>query len=55
MTARMHPLFAELFLDPDGGQQEDDETRRARAKARRARRRQAMRPTVRPRPAPRRG
>ena len=54
MTARMHPLFAELFLDPDGGQ-EDDETRRARAKARRARRRQAMRPTVRPRPAPRRG
>ena len=40
MTARMHPLFAELFIDPPGDQQDSDETRRARA--RRVRRLQAV-------------
>ena len=56
MTATMHPLFAELFLDQPGDQLQDDDTRRARARrARRRSTRQAAKQTVRPRSAPRRG
>ncbi len=43
MTARMHPLFVELFIDPPGDQEESEETRRARrSRARRVQKAQAV-------------
>jgi hypothetical protein len=44
MTATMHPLFVELFIDPPGDQEDDEEARRVRrARARRVRRPQVVR------------
>ncbi len=44
MTARMHPLFVELFIDPPGDQEDSEETRRVRrARARLVRKPQAVR------------
>jgi hypothetical protein len=44
MTTRMHPMFVELFLDPPGDLDDEDEARRVRARrARRATRRQVVR------------
>jgi hypothetical protein len=48
MTARMHPLFVELFIRPADDPEEGGETRRARA-----RRATRKREVVRPRPTPR--
>jgi hypothetical protein len=47
MTARMHPLFVELFINPPGDQEDSEETRRAR----RARARRVRKPQVRVRSA----
>jgi hypothetical protein len=44
MTARMHPLFVELFIDPRDDLEETEDTRRARRdRARRARKQQMVR------------
>jgi len=32
MTARMHPLFVELFINPSDDPQDDRDARRARAR-----------------------